>query len=598
MQDQTPTIEEAFKLHQAGDNSAAEAACVAWLERSPQDVRAMRLLGTIARETDRPEAAVEALGAALQIEPNNPYIAGELAAGLVLANRIEEAIPLLEALVKALPDEAISHFWLGRAYLGQFHGSKAAKEFRRAYELAPDNDNILHMIGLALLSAGRGREAEPWLREFARKHPDSSAAVFDLSVSLQQQVRLEEAVTLYHRALELDPDNAPAIASLVRYYRTNNRYDEALALITAALDRLGPHPALAAVYARVCDRAGKVDHGISVIREILKDREQHSPQRRIGLHFGLGQLEEKAGNYDAAWEAFEDGNSLFPSTYSAQLQELAYEQLRNTFNTWTLTSMPKATIPTDKPVFVVGMPRSGTTLVEQILSSHPECFGAGELLTLSQLAVELGRRLGGQWPEAVSAIVPEVANEYAGRYLDHINSLAPDAKRVVDKLPHNFKYIGLMSVLFPGARVIHCIRNPLDVCVSNYGTPLSPKHTWRPRLDTLAHAYNQYRGIMEHWHANATIPILDVVYEDTVADVERQARRIVEFVGLPWDEKCLKFYEHSRAVATASTDQVRQPIYQSSKERWRRYESHLGPLIEALRAGGTNIERPFAVERL
>ena len=244
------------------------------------------------------------------------------------------------------------------------------------------------------------------------------------------------------------------------------------------------------------------------------------------------------------------------------------------------------------------MPRSGTSLVEQVLSSHPDCYGAGELLTLSQIAMEMGHRLGGRWPTALANLTPEVANEFSGRYLDHINTLAPDAKRVVDKLPHNFKYIGLMSVLFPGARVIHCIRNPLDVCVSNYGTQLSPIHTWRPRLETLAHAYNQYRSVMEHWRSEATIPILDVVYEDTIADVEKQARRIVDFVGLPWDEQCLKFYEHSRAVRTASTDQVRQPIYQSSKERWRRYEKHLGPLIEGLKKGGTNIERPFAVERI
>ncbi len=597
MADDTPLIAQAYELYKSGDNAQAEAACVKWLEQSPQDIPAMRLLGTIARETDRPEKAVEALGFALQLDPNNPYIAGELAASLVLANRISEATPLLEALVKQLPEHAISHYWLGRAYLGQFLGTKAAQCFRQAYELAPENDNILHMIGVAFLSAGRGRDAEPWLRQFAKKNANSSIAVFDLSISLQQQVRLDEAAVLYQRAIELDPDNAPAIAALARFHRNYNRYDEALTLITEALDRLGPHPALAAVYSRLCDREGKVDEGIRVIRGILDDSDALTPQRSVGLFFGLGRLEEREGNYDQAWDAFTRGNQLFPSLYQPQQQELLTEELKNTFNAWSLSTMPKATIPTDKPVFVVGMPRSGTTLVEQILSSHPECFGAGELLTVSQMAGELSRRLGGRWPTAISNLTPDLANEFSSRYLELINSLAPDAKRVVDKLPHNFKYIGLMSALFPGARVIHCIRNPLDVCVSNYGTPLSPQHTWRPRLETLAHAYNQYRSIMEHWRADATIPILDVVYEDTVGDVERQARRIVDFVGLPWDDRCLKFYEHSRAVVTASTDQVRQPIYQTSKERWRRYENHIGPLIDGLKAGGTNIERPFSVER-
>ena len=454
------------------------------------------------------------------------------------------------------------------------------------------------MIGVALLAGGRGREAEPWLREFAKKFPDSARALHDLSVSLQQQLRSDEAAGLCKRAIELEPDFAPAIASLARYYRSYNRYDEALELVTEAMERLGPQPALAEIYSRLCDREGKAEEGARVIRELLAADEGKAGNAAIGLKFGLGRLEERAGRYDEAWEAFHSANLTIPSVYGFQQQELLFNEIKNTFNAWSLASLPKATIPTDKPVFVVGMPRSGTSLVEQVLSSHPDCYGAGELLTLSQIAMEMGHRLGGRWPTALANLTPEVANEFSGRYLDHINTLAPDAKRVVDKLPHNFKYIGLMSVLFPGARVIHCIRNPLDVCVSNYGTQLSPIHTWRPRLETLAHAYNQYRSVMEHWRSEATIPILDVVYEDTIADVEKQARRIVDFVGLPWDEQCLKFYEHSRAVRTASTDQVRQPIYQSSKERWRRYEKHLGPLIEGLKKGGTNIERPFAVERI
>jgi tetratricopeptide (TPR) repeat protein len=596
-QEGNPKIRDAFQLYRDGDLPGAEALCLEGLKESPQEVAGMRLLGTIARETERPGQAVDILGFALKLRPTDPYIAGELAASLVLAERAPEATPILEQLVRQLPEQAISHYWLGRAYLAQFYGARAAKCFRTAYELDPNNDNILHMIGIAFLSAGRGREAEPWLREYFRKHQDSSVAHFDLSVALQQQVRLEEAATLSQRAVELDPDNAPAIAALARFHRTYNRYDEALRLVTDGMERLGPHPALAAVFARLCERDDKAEEGVRVIREILEGDQNLSSQRRVGLYFGLGRLEERLGNHDRAWDAFTQGNMLFPSLYNAQSQEILTEELRNTFNAWTLTAMPKATIPTDKPVFVVGMPRSGTTLVEQILSSHPECFGAGELLTLSQLAGELGRRLGGRWPTAASNITPELANEFAGRYLEHIDSLAPEAARVVDKLPHNFRYIGLMSVLFPGARVIHCIRSPLDVCVSNYGTPLSPQHTWRPRLETLAHAYNEYRKIMDHWRADATIPILDVVYEDSIADIESQARRIVEFAGLPWDDRCLKFYEHSRAVMTASTDQVRRPIYQSSKERWRRYEQHLGPLIEGLKAGGTNIEQPFRPAR-
>ncbi|HZW08940.1 MAG TPA: sulfotransferase [Phycisphaerales bacterium] len=590
------TVAGALELYNRGQFKEAEQTCLDALRSDPTNADGYRLLGRIARDVGRYEQAVEALKFAVRARPGDPNLAGELGMSMVLAGKPEEATPLLEQVAAALPNDALSHYWLGRAHLAQFHGARAARHFRTAYELAPQNEEIMSMIGAGLLSAGRGREAEPWLREYARKHPESAEAKLNLASALRQQTRFDEAAQLHQQVLAADPDNAGAIAGLARYYRSQGKYDEALRLVTGALDRLGPKADIATSYAILCERGDRVQDGIAMVERALAQGPL-VPQAALGLHFAMGRLQEKAGNYDGAWEAFSRGNALYPNTYNAQRAEFVTNDLMNTFNAWTFSGMPKARIATDKPVFVVGMPRSGTTLVEQILSSHPECFGAGELLILPQLGVELARRLGGRWPAGINAITPELADEYASRYLEHLSAVAPDARRVVDKLPHNFTMIGLMCVLFPQARVIHCIRAPLDVCVSNFATPLSPEHNYRPRLDTLGHAYNEYRKLMEHWRDNATIPILDVVYEDLTADVERQARRIVEFVGLPWDDRCLRFYEHSRAVTTASTDQVRQPIYQSSKERWRHYEKHLGPLIATLKEGGTNIERPFVVQK-
>jgi len=592
-----PTVAQAFELYREGRFKEAEQACLEALRADPANAEGYRLLGRLARDVERYDQAVEAMKFAVQTRPNDPRIAGELGMTMVLAGKVEEATPLLEQVAAALPNDAMSHYWLGRAYLDQFRGARAARCFRTAFELDPTNDELMTMIGVAMLSAGRGREAEPWLREYARKHPDSPAAVLNVAAALRQQIRTEESAALYVRVLQMDPDNQSAIASLARHYRTKGDYATALRLVSEAIDRLGPQAHIASAYALLCERGGRIEEGIALVERTLAQGAMR-PQDALGLHFAMGRLQERAGNYDAAWAAFEKGNALYPATYDPAQAEHAAAELTSTFNAWTLSGMPRASIPTDKPVFVIGMPRSGTTLVEQILSSHPDCFGAGELLVLPQLSQELGRRLGGRWPVALTALTQEAADEFAGRYIEHISALAPEAKRIVDKLPHNFVMVGLMSVLFPQARVIHCIRNPLDVCVSNFATPLSPRHTHRSRLENLGHAYNEYRKLMEHWRDNATIPILDVVYEDTVADVEKQARRIIDFVGLPWDDRCLKFYEHSRAVTTASTDQVRQPIYQGSKERWRRYEKHLGPLIEALRKGGTNIERPFVVQPL
>lgn len=595
----TPTpYEDALSLHEAGNTAEAEQACLALLKEDTTNIPAMRLLATLARNSERAELAVQLLTYAMKLDPTNAGIAGEMSASLVLANRSEDATELLQALIKSMPESPIANFWMGHCYLAQFYGSKAAAYFKKAYELDPLNDNTLRMIGISLLTSGRGRAAEPWLKQYLKDHPDLPGAYVNLSTSLQQQVRLEEAAELDRKALELDPDNATAIASLGRFYRTYGRYDDAFALIRGALDRLGPEPALATIYSFLCDNSELAEEGIAVLKQAIEHETDTLSQGSPGIYFGLGRLYERTKQYDKSWEAYTKGNTHYAPLYNPQQSEMTTTDIQNTFNAWSLSIMPKATIPTERPIFVVGMTRSGTTLTEQILSSHPDCFGAGELLTLAELGRELGRRLGGTWPTALNDLTPELANEFSSRYLEHLHSLEPNAKRVVDKLPFNFHFVGLISLLFPQARVIHCIRNPLDICVSNYGTPLSPRNTWRPRLDTLAHVYNEYRKLMDHWRAEATIPILDVVYEDTVTDVEKQARRILDFVGLDWDPHCLEFYKHSRAVTTASTDQVRKPIYNTSKARWRRFEKHIGPLIEGLEAGGTNIDRPFDVEPL
>jgi len=521
MQASPPPLEHAYSLLQEGRLDEAQKTCVDLLQREPRNVTGMRLLAQIANKADKPELAVQALEFAMVLEPTNPHLAGEMGASLILAGRAADATAMLEALVQTMPKNPVAHYWLGHAYLGQFYGAKAARCFRTAYELEPNNDEILRMIGVSLLSAGRGRDAEPWLRQYAKAHPVEARSWVDLSTALQQQVRLDEAAELDKHALQLDPDNPAALAALGRYHRTCGRYHEAFAIVRGGLERLGPEPALASIFAFLCDRDELAEEGLQVLEQAFRERESKSPQGRIGLYFGLGRLYERTGQYDKAWEAFHTANQFYAPLYNARVAETHTAELQNTFNAWTLSVMPKATIDTSRPVFIVGMTRSGTTLTEQILSSHPDCFGAGELLTLTELSAELSRRLGGRWPTAVSNITPQLANEFAERYLEHIHSLDPTATRVVDKLPHNFRFVGLMSVLFPGARVIHCIRNPLDVLVSNYGTPLSPRHTWRTRLDTMAHAYNEYRKIMEHWCREATIPILDVVYEDTIADVEK-----------------------------------------------------------------------------
>jgi hypothetical protein len=240
-------------------------------------------------------------------------------------------------------------------------------------------------------------------------------------------------------------------------------------------------------------------------------------------------------------------------------------------------------------VFIVGMPRSGTSLVEQILASHPNVHGAGELSDIIKLAYEyipftLG--LKEPYPHCVGSLTQNQIDQCAQKYLARIEQFSSDAVRITDKMPQNFLYLGLIGQLFPRARIIHCSRHPLDTALSIYFQQFIEAHTYSFDLENIGHYYNEYRRLMQHWKNILDIPILDISYQNLVEDFEGTCRRMVGFLDLEWDERCLQFHRSERKIATASFDQVRSPIYSSSLGRWKHYERHLGPLIRVLKEDG------------
>ncbi len=235
-------------------------------------------------------------------------------------------------------------------------------------------------------------------------------------------------------------------------------------------------------------------------------------------------------------------------------------------------------------LFIVGMPRSGTTLTEQIVSSHPEVTGAGELPLIGQVARKIGFDRSDLTPyrHQVISMTRGQSHELAQEYLASVRKKFPNSRHVADKLPLNFEHLGLIAILFPSARIIHCRREPIDTCVSCFMQALNRSHAYSTDLTTLGLYYREYHGLMEHWRQSLPLPIHEVRYEKLVANQESETRALISFLGLPWDDACLKYFETSRAVRTLSRWQVRQPIYSSSVERWRHYAGHLQPLIAAL----------------
>jgi hypothetical protein len=241
-------------------------------------------------------------------------------------------------------------------------------------------------------------------------------------------------------------------------------------------------------------------------------------------------------------------------------------------------------LDTDVPIFVVGMMRSGTTLVEQILASHPLVYGAGERIELGLLASGLPRRLGvaDEYPECVRHLDRATVQAVATTVLQGLQERSDGARHVVDKMPLNFLGLGLIATLFPKARIIHCQRDPVDTCLSCYLRNFAASFTFTYDLQHLGLYYRQYERLMAHWRAVLPLPIFELRYEELTAEPETHTRQLLAFCGLPWDERCLRFHETERPVRTASMLQVRQPMYRSAVGRWQRYEKHLSPLLAAL----------------
>jgi tetratricopeptide (TPR) repeat protein len=296
----------------------------------------------------------------------------------------------------------------------------------------------------------------------------------------------------------------------------------------------------------------------------------------------LGKLYDSDKNYEPAFRHYRTANDLDPEKFDIDKNGQVFGTLIKFFSHETQSKRPRASNRSRLPVFIVGMPRSGTTLTEQILASHPLVHGAGELLKMDQIKKSLGALTGTPWPQYADRLDRKTLDKVAQEHLEWLGGLAKGKARVTDKMPHNFLSLGLIDLLFPEARIIHCQRDPMDNCLSIYFQHFNSEHAYANNLEHLGIYYRQYEQVMAHWRKAVRLPILDVRYEQMVAEPEQSARRLVEFCGLEWDDRCLRFYESGRVVATPSYDQVRQPIYRKSVARWKRYEKHLEPLKRSL----------------
>ena len=510
-------------------------------------------LGSLLRDQGKLPEAEHAYRKAMMQNANYMEAYNNLANLMFMQNKDQEALRVLSDALRVQENHPVTLTITARVQLrrGNYPASEAAA--KRALEAAPKNPDAMVALGQLYHETDRYDEAIKILEQAVELAPNSPEARNFYGVALKSVGRLEEGKEQILKALELNPNNYGAYANLNDLVDFKNE------------------PKL-------------VDN----MEKIFAAAPSQDDPRLMPLHFGFAKALEDLGDHPRALDHYLKGTKQKRALLNYVEQDTFnfFKQIKETFNEEVFKNRPYKGLPNQKLIFIIGMPRSGSTLVEQILSAHPDVFGAGEVKYLARALGQIRDRFPsmGRYPDIFREMEPFHFETIGKSYLQNILPMAgPSAKKITDKLLTNYFFAGLINIIFPNAKIVHTHRNPVDTCLSAFTKLFKDDMPHSYDFGELGRYYLQYKDIMAHWHK--VLPagtILDVRYEDVVADTEGKARELIDFVGLDWDPACIEFYNSKRAVKTASVAQVRKPIYTQSVERWRRYGPGLQPLVDAL----------------
>lgn len=571
-------------IHGQLENFAeAEKCCRRVIALNPAASVAHFNLGITLQKQRKFGEAASNLRQAVLLNPKYVEAHNELGAALQMSGSpLVKVVECYRQAIALNPAYAEAHYNLAKALRAMALIDEPLAHFREAVRLRPGMIKAHGELGLLLTDIGSFDLAVATYQEAFRHHPDNPDLYYQYGMLLMSMGRNQEALNSFRRVLELRPGSARAYAGMAKVCERLGDFEGGYDLLRPFLEKGETDTDVVLTFVVLAGHLGRQSEARDLLERSLNGR--MSVEIRKAMHFALGKLYDEAKDYDQAFSHYRSANDLVKEKFDLKKNERMFAELKSVFNAENNSRRPCATNKSRLPVFIVGMPRSGTSLVEQILASHPDVHGAGELIDMDQLIAKLPASLGGKlpYPACVDAMKSEQADQIAERHLAKLAQLSPESSRVTDKMPHNFMALGLIDILFPGARVIHCLRDPVDTCLSIYSLPFSAVHSYAADLARLGAYYLQYQSLMAHWKKVLRIPILEVQYEEIVANQEEMSRKMIAFCGLEWNENCLHFYESKRVVTTPSYDQVRRPIYKKSVARWKNYESHLGQLIAAL----------------
>jgi tetratricopeptide (TPR) repeat protein len=600
--------------HRAGRLEPAAAAYRKLLRKSPNHPDALHLLGMVALAQGNPDRAIRLIGKALAVVPNFAEGHSNLGNALRAAGRLAEAAASFRRAIVLRPDFAAAYCNLGLLLCEQGQFAAAIESCRCAIALDPRSAEAHANLAEGFRGIGQPEAAETSLRRAVQLNPGSADLQVNLANVLLELRRFAHAAACYRRAIELDPGRIDARRGLGTCLRADRDLDAAIACYRGALALRPDDAPLWNELGRCFLSLGRFDAAVDAFRQgiaidpdladayrnlaacrllpaddplmsritALAARTDLPVEERAAAGFAVAKALDDADRYDEAFPAYEAVNRFYRAARAAAGHRFDLAELTCSidasiadFSPGFFTAVKDWGNPSTLPIFIVGMPRSGTSLVEQIAASHSQVFGAGELRLLGEAVAGLGSP-GASWTEAA-------VRRAADRHLERLGELDRGAARIIDKLPDNIFMLGAIAALFPGARVIFCRRDPRDIGLSCFFQKFSAGLlTFSYDLAHCGQRIRETDRLAAHWRRVLPLRWLDVQYESLVADLEGESRRLIEFLGLSWEPACRDFHRTSRVVQTASSWQVRQPLYRRSVGRWRHYERYLAPLLQEL----------------
>ncbi len=610
-------LQQGYQLQQQGQFQQAQSNYQQVLKHDARNIHALNLLGMLAVNQGQSAEAIEWIQRALSENPNDPQAHANIGLAYKDVGQMDKAVVHLQAAIKINPDNPVAHNNLGNVLREIGNAKDAVLCFENALQRHQQYPECWSNLASALNDLddfNRGLGAADKALSLDSNLPQAHNVKGEM---LRKLARFEDALVEYDRAIQLAPDYTEAMISQSDVLRDLNRPNDAVDILQKALavnadnpfayhalgvlhEQLGQRetaatnfkkslqlaPTYASAYYQLAQLKGRVcsDEELAAM-EALWQQSTLLPEDKKLIAFALFRVFDSRGEVDTAYHYLAEGNRIkaqsnpYSDKKSKQLMEnivVTAKALKNRVNIPAKSEQPW------RPVFVLGMPRSGTTLTEQILASHSQVSGAGEVSYAFDCARLASSMVKKEFPDCVAALDQQQIAEVGDYYRNRHAVYGDNTHIVIDKTPLNFQYIGLLAQAIPEALFIHCHRNPVDNCFAIHRIPFDERQTYAHSLESLGQYYSHYQHLMTQWKAIYGERILDVCYEDTVADVELQSRRMLEFVGVDFEAQVLEFYKSRGLVKTPSASQVREPIYKDSVQAWKKYEKHLGPLIEHL----------------